>query len=334
MPENVVLKALSVAGTGSVENYLPDPLAAEVIDYVRELNVVRKLINVFKMNSRRWTKPKKNGALSAYYVPDGVTAPLSAYSTSQVTWIAKKLMAFTMVDEEAIEDSQPDVVNQVLMDFAEAIAEAEEYALVQGDTTHLATAPTPSAATDANWYVYDPRLIFDGLFTVAASGDASTGINAGGAEIDLDYVNQMIYNLGKYGRNRNRLIGLTSSDQAAKMRQDSNFKDASVTGQALASFITGLGSAGEGRGIVAVIYNVPFYEVPLAPAGQVMMFDRDAAEMGDRRRIKVKSTEVIEADQRKYVTSERIAFNYNYKEALVLCQNLDTTVGPASSSSG
>lgn len=325
--KDVIRKALSVAGVGSLESYLPQPLAMEVIAYIRELNIMRRKLRVFKQNARTWTKPKKNSALSAYYVPDGVTAPLSSYSTSQVQWIAKKLMSFVMVDEEAIEDSQPDVVNQVLQDFGEAMGEAEELAILSGAPTHLATAPTPAAATAANWFVFDPRLIFDGIFPVSVTGDAATPVAGGGGNIDLDMMNEAVYNLGKYGRNRGKLIGLLPAVQAAKIRENALFKDASVSGQALASFITGLGAAGEGMGLVAVIYGVPFYEAPqVAETDRIVIMDKSTAELGDRRLIKFKSAEVIEADQRKYVVSERIAFNYNYRDAMVAIDNLDDTL--------
>ncbi len=324
---NAVQKALSVAGSGSLENYLPEPLAMEVIDHISELNVMRRHLPSFTMRNRTWTKPKKNGALSAYHVPDGTTAPLSSYSTSQVKWEAKKLMSFVMVDEEAIEDSNPDVVEQVLTDFSEAIAEAEEMSILDGDPTHTATAPTPDAATEANWYVFDPRLIFEGIFPTSVTGDASTPVAGGGATIDLDMFNEAIYNLGKYGRNRGTLMGLAPSVQAAKIRQDTSFKDAGVTGQVLASFITGLGAAGEGQGIVAVIYGIPVYEVPATSHGdRIVVMNKRTAQIGDRRMIKFKSGEVIEADQRKYVVSERIAFNYDYKDMLVAIDNLEDTL--------
>lgn len=324
---NALQKALSVAGTGSLENYLPAPLATEVIQYIREINMMRKKLRTFNMKSREWTKPKKNGALAAYYVPDGTTAPLSSYSTAQVKWVAKKLMSFVMVDEEAIEDSQPDVIDQVLMDFGDAIGEAEEFAMVSGDPTHTATAPTPAAATTANWYVFDPRLIFEGIFPTSIAGTAATTVNAAGGNIDLDMINEALYNLGKYGRNRGKLMGLLPSVQAAKIREDAKFKDASVSGQALASFITGLGAAGEGDGLVAVVYGIPFYEVPQASDDdRIVIIDKRTAQLGDRRLIKFKSSEVIESDQRKYVVSERVAFNYDYRDAIVAIDNLDNTL--------
>ena len=328
MSLEAIKKALSVSGSGSLENYLPAPLATEVIAYIRELNFLRKHFPSFNMGSRVVSRAKKNGALSAYYVPDGVTATSSSYSTGKVTWTAKKLMSFAMLDEEAVEDSQPDVVNQVLMDFAESVAEAEELAMLDGDPTHLATAPTPASATTANWYIYDPRLIFEGVFPTSVAITASTKVAGGGAQFSVDMVNKALFNLGKYGRNRANLMGLMPSIQASQVRENSSFKVASTSGQALASFITGLGAAGESAlGLVAVIYGIPFYEVPQANVGsQICLLNKKSPELGDRRQIKYKNAEVIEADQRKYVVSERIAFNYNYRDAMVAIDNLSVTL--------
>lgn len=327
---NAVAKALSVATGGNITDYVPSPLASDVIDYVREISIMRGLITEFRQNSRTWKRPTKESTLSAYYVPDGTTAPMSQFTSGSVEWVAKKLMSFTTVDEEAIEDSIVDVVDQILMDFAESIGEAEEMALLEGDTTHLATAPTPDAATSANWYVFDPRLIFDGIFTVAASADAATTVNAGGATFDTELINEAIYNLGKYGRNKGNLIGIVPSEQAANIRANSKFGDAALSGQALAAFITGLGSAGEGvganRALVQVIYGIRIYEAPFAPEGKAVVYLKSSPRLGDRRLIKFKSAEVIEADQRKYVVSERVSFNYEYRAALCLIDNLGTAI--------
>jgi hypothetical protein len=324
----LIMKALSVAVDGeSLSGFLPLPLAREVIAYIRDINIIRRMIPTFNQVSRTWTKPKKSSGGNAYYIPDGVTATLTGWSTEQLRWEAKKLMSFCMIDMEALEDSQPDVVQQILMDFAQAVAEAEEYALLQGDEDHLATAPTPDSATTVNWYARDPRKMFDGIFTIAGSVDAATTVNAAGATFDVDFVNEALFNLGKFGRIKSRIVGIMPCEQAANTRSNTAFRAANVTGLALSSYITGLGSAGEGDGLVTVIYGVPFYEAPFAPAGQIAMFHKASPEIGDRRQIKFRSEEVIESDQTKYVVSERLSFNANWRDAFVLIDNLSETVG-------
>jgi len=322
-------KALAVSADpndSDISAYLPAPLATQVIDHIRDLTIVRRLWNVFPMSARVWKKPKRASGSSAYYIPDGVVATESGFTSTTKTWTAKKLMVYTSIDEEAIEDSQPDVVQQILGDFAEAIAEAEEKAFLQGDTTHTATAPDPGSATTANWYIRDPRLAFDGIFTLAGASGAATSVDAASSAFDPEMVNHALYNLGKYGRNKSDVLGFVPSEQASNIRANTSWHDASKTGLALASFISGLGSAGERDSLVTVVYGVNFYEAPFAPSGKVVMYWRRNPQIGDRRRIKFANDVVIEQDQRKYVVSERIAFGVDYEDALVLIKNLSTTI--------
>ena len=327
---STIKKALAVApdqGDSSLLTYLPAPLANEVIGYIRDICQMRKLIPSFNQPQRNWKKPKKSTAMAAYYVPDGVRATETGYTTGSVTWSAKKLMTNTHVDEETIEDSQPDVVSEILKDFAESFAEAEDYAIIQGDTAHLATAPDPTSATTSNWYNKDPRLMFDGIFTVAGGVDAATSVDGNGLAFDVDMVNRAIYNLGKYGRNKAMLQGLVPSEQAANIRGNAELKQYQLTGLVAAQFNPSLtGSAGEGNGKIVNIYGVDFFEAPFAPAGQIAMYHKMSPMIGDRRRIKLENDKNIEADQRRYVGSERISFNFNYRDALVLIENLSQTI--------
>jgi len=325
---NAIQKALSVATGGNLNDWLPAPLANEVIAYIREINIMRRLIASFVMTDRVMTRPKKTSALAAYHIPDGTTATTSEFTTTTLTFEAKKLMGYTLIDEEAIEDTRtlPNIIDMVLKDFAEAIAYAEEYTILQGDEDHLATAPTPSSATAANWYVHDPRIMFDGIFEAADGTDAATAVDAGGGAFDLELVNQAIYNLGKFGRVKRDLVCIVPSEQAANIRANDDFHDASKSGLSLASYITWLGSAGEGDGIVTVVYGVPVYEAPNAPAGEAVLYKKDCPLFGDRRRIKFKSEEVIESDQRKYVVSERVDLKFQYDDALCLIEDLSTNI--------
>ena len=329
MNNHIVKSAISIATDGaSVNAYLPKPLAREIIDLVRDLNIMRRFVSTFTMNDRVVRRSKRVSGQSAYYIPDGVTAVQSTISASSITWEAKKLMTFAIGDMEAMEDNavSPGIVQQVLNDAADALAEAEESAILTGDPSHLATATTPESATAVNWFNRDPRLVFEGIFTVAATPDAAEEVDGAAGTLDLDMVNCALFNLGKYGRVKNRIVGIVPSDQAAIMRQNTNFKSSDVSGLALASFLTGLGSAGEANSLVTPIYGVPFYEAPFAPAGEIVMYRRDVPHLGDRRLIRIASDDIIESEQIKWVVSERIAFNYFYRDAIVRIKDLSTTV--------
>lgn len=325
----MVKKALAVSvdqGDSDVSSFLPAPLAMQVIAFIRDLNVLRRILNVFNQTARNFKKPKRASGMAAYFIPDGVQAVETGFTATSVTWVAKKLMSYVVVDEESIEDSQPDLIQQVLEDFAKAVAEAEENAFLQGDPTHLATAPDPSSATASNWFARDPRLAFQGIFTAAGGTGAATSVDAGATVFDTDMVNKALYNLGKYGRNKSNIKAVAPVEQAANIRGNTEFRSALTSGMPLASFITGLGSAGEDNGIITRIFGVDIFEAPFAPAGQICLFHKGSPQIGDRRMIKFVSDVVVEQDQRKYVVSERISFNFDYTDALALITNLSQTL--------
>src|SRR3972149_4761706 len=102
----LIRKALAVsadAGDSDVSSYLPTPLANQVIEYIRDLTLMRRLLNVFPMSSRTLKKPKRSSGMSAYYIPDGVQATESGFTSTSVTWTAKKLMSYCVIDEESVE---------------------------------------------------------------------------------------------------------------------------------------------------------------------------------------------------------------------------------------
>lgn len=328
----MVRKALKISGAGdisaTISDFLPAPLAAQVIAFIRERNQMRRLLNVFTLTDRTLKRPTRATGGAAFHVPDGVTVTGTDFTSGSVTWEAKKIMAFYTIDEEAFEDSRPNLMNELMQDAAEAMAEAEENAFLNGDPTHLATSPLASE-NDVNWFAQDPRLAFKGIFVAAGEAAASTNLDGGGGVFDKEMINTSLFNLGKFGRQKSRIIGLLPSSQASNVRSNADFHDASATGLALAFFINGAGSAGEGDGVVTVIYGVKLYETPLVSVdheNEIAVFDRGSPEIGDRRLIKLATDENIESDQRKMVWSERLAFNFNRQAQLTKITNLSTTI--------
>ena len=330
MPEKLIRKALSVT-TGGLTDFLPSPLAARVIEFITESNIMRNLITIMPMPARTFTIPSQDSDLSAYYAPDGSEAVLTSFTSGSITLTAKKLFSQVLIDTEVVEDSQPDVINLVLQSFGRAVGVAEEKAILQGDTTHTATAQTPAQATTANWFVGDPRVMWNGLFALADSSinsSCATEVDAGGAEFQPIFVNKLLYNLGKYGQNKSEVICLIDPAQAANLRSDSTFTNAQVSGLQLSSAITGinLGRA-LNNGLITTLYGVAVYEAAQAVAGKAVMFYKKSPLLADRRRIKIASEEVLRTDQLRYVVSERIAFGNQWADSIGRITNLQTSVG-------
>jgi len=327
---NLVKKAMQVVSGGDLVNFLPSPMATKVIEYIRDLTIVRGLFKEVFMPGRTYKMPKRTSGMSAYHALDGAEAEQTSFQSGAITLTAKKLFAQSIVDEESFEDvgvNDPGLLELILQDFAGAMAEAEEYAFLQGDTTHTATAITADTATAANWFRFDPRVMFDGIFTIAdGSADAADEVACGAADLTPTFINKALFNIGKYGRNKAMVKCLINSTAAANLRIDATLKDASMTGLMLSSYITGLGNVAVTNGLVTNLFGVDIYEAPFAPAAQGVVFHKDSPVIGDRRLIKVKSEEIIKSDQRRYVVSERIAFENQWDESLSLLADLSVVV--------
>ena len=131
----------------------------------------------------------------------------------------------------------------------------------------------------------------------------------------------------KFGRNKKKVAVILGSEQAANLRANTDLMNASTTGWALSSMITGLNNVALSNGLVTNIFGVDIYEAPFCPAGEAVLFLRSSPIIGDRRMIKIKSEEIIKSDQRRFVISERIDFKVAYVEALCRLHTLSEIVG-------
>lgn len=331
MASDIVTKALSVATGGNITDFLPEPMAARVIDYIRDINIVRGLVDTITMPGRTYKIPSRASGLSTYYAADGQEAIPTQFTSGSTTLTAKKLFSQTIIDAEAQQDSLPSAVEQILIEFARAIAEAEEKGFLQGNTAHTATAQLETDATDANWYIGDPRRMFTGLFPLADSSvnsNCATEVDAGGADITEEMILQLMFNLGKYSQNKKDLVIIMDLATAYNMRKRDVFKQANYSGLALSSVIDGLGQGRQlTNGLVHSFWGVKAYEASQAPAGKLIMFKKSSPIIGDRRAIKVASAPILQTDQTRYVVSERIAFANQWDDAIGRITSLSETVG-------
>jgi hypothetical protein len=173
--------------------------------------------------------------------------------------------------------------------------------------------------------------MFSGLFTLAdASVNAScaTEVNAANGVFAPAMVNQLLYNLGKYGRNKSDIVLIMDSSAAANLRNNSTFASAYASGLSLSSQITGLDiGIALTNGFVTNLFGIMCYEAPFAPSGKAVMFKKSSPLIGDRRAIKVASAPIIQSDQTRFVVSERVAFTNQWADAIGRITNLSTTIG-------
>ena len=308
-------KALSTAaGVGG--DFLPTPLADEFIEYVRERNVCRQIFRTVTMTSMTLDFPKILSAAKVYYQSEqAAEATETAFTTGTIRLTAKKLMSQMMVSEELYEDANTDFQIIVRDQFGGAIAEAEEEAMLMGDTAHTAGAGSEAAATDANWFTKDHRLTWDGLVTLAGRvASSAPRVNASGSGMSTAFVREAMFNLGKYGRVMQNLVVFLNPWSVNQLLDDQKLVTVDKYGP---NATIHSGEFGKLYGKITIIAS------NYVPDGYGVMTHVQNPVIGDRRLIKFKSEEVIHYDARRSVISVRLDFKIEHHRALCQIYNLE-----------
>jgi hypothetical protein len=320
--KNALQKALSTAaGVGG--DFLPTPLATEFIDLVREKTFCRQVFRVQKMPNKVWDFPKILGGPKVYYeATEGTAAIETSVTTGTIRLTAKKFIAQIKASMELFEDANADFDAIIRDHFAAGMAEAEEETFIVGDRSHTASAMTEGAATEVNWYVKDHRLAWNGLLTLAGDivGTLSMGnraanrVDASGAAISTTLIRQMLYNLGKYGRNYSNLILILNPWSSNQLLDDTKLVTLEKYGPKATIFT---GEIGKLYGKITVLTS------DFCTDGYGVLTHKGNAIVGDRRLVKMKSEEIIENDQKRIVISQRADMQVEYQDALVQIYDLD-----------
>lgn len=320
--DDALLKALSTTA-GSGGDFLPLPLAKEFIKYVWDLNFLRQAFRVVPMKSKTLDYPKILSTPAVYYEStEGTAAVQTDFSTATIRLTAKKFLSEIRLSMEVIEDADQDMEAITREHFAAALAAAEEQAMIVGDVGHTATKGTPGAATEADWYTKDHRLIWDGLLTLSSdiAGDlesdtrAANRVDAGGGDMSTAIARQAMYNMGKYGRVMQNLILILNPWSANQLLDDAKLVTLEKYGPKATIFT---GEFGKLYGKISVInsaYCTDQYGIVTHKGNPIL---------GDRRKIKIKGEELISNDSMKYVISERADFTVMHKAALCQIHSLE-----------
>lgn len=311
-----LLKTLVSTAEGVGGDFLPTPLAATFIEYVRELNFLRQAFNVVPMESKTRDYPKVLGGTKVYYQPtEGGAALQTGFTTGSLQLEAKKFMAQINLSEEVIEDAAFNMEAIVQDHFGAQLAEAEEEAMIVGNPAH-ATTPTEGAATEINWFNRDHRLIWYGLLTLA--GDiagvinddtrAANRVNVAGAQLSTAHLRQALFNMGKYGRRMSDIVAIVNPWAANTLLDDPKLVTLEKYGPNATIFT---GEFGKLYGKITMI-NSAFMTDTFG-----VVTHRANPILGDRRRVSIKSDSDITSDSRLFVLTERADFLVQYKGALV-----------------
>lgn len=328
--DDAIKKALGVSLTpeatkalvsGDTGDFIPKEYADEFIDLVREKNWSRQLFRSIDMPSPTFFIPKVTGDASVTYISTEATAPAESKPTfaaaGSVKLEAVKLMGYAEISNETDEDSRIAMMPLIKESFAQAMAAAEEQAILLGQY-------------DAGFAATDPRSAFKGLAKLAL--DAAQTSVADNADL-IATIESARLKLGVHGRNVNELVLLVNPFTASKLRQIEQVLTIDKYGP---SATIHKGEVGKVMGITIIEnFYLPedettpadYYSSSNAAKGLALLVNQSNPIIGDMRKVKFDQDKVVKNDSIEIAISERIGFTVQYVEAIVLVTDLTNTTG-------
>ena len=326
-------KAMDTQTAAEGFEWIPTGFSNDLIERVKLALKVAGLFRRFNMPTPTYRFPAQGMDAVAYKTPESLVdestkIKASTPGTRRVTFDAIKLAARVIFSEEMTEDSLVPVLPYIKDRIVEALAIAEEQAVINGDL-----APAPHQDVD----IIDPldaRWSWQGLRMWArTSGAAGTG-----AEVNLGVFNtaglrNIRRAMGVYGVDPSRLAWITGicgynlmMTNADVLTVDRYGPNATILKGELGKFdaipiivseyiredldATGVYSAaGNVRTIILLVYKNAF------------MF-------GDRRKVTLKTKEDIEVDQVIGVATQRLDYQGLYNFATEFPVGAGINVGP------
>jgi HK97 family phage major capsid protein len=314
------LKAL--VSNPDLGDFIPEEYANEFIDLVREKNWTRDLFRVINMPSAVFYIPKITGDASVYYVSTEANAPTETKpafaAAGSVKLEAIKLMGYVQVSNETDEDSRIAMMPIIKTSMAEAIARAEEEAIINGQYV--------------NYDSDDPRKAFKGLLKLAAEGTQE--VTADNEDL-IATIERARLKLGVHGRDVGNLVLMVNPFTASQLRQLEQVLTVDKYGPTATIH---KGEVGKVMGITVIEdYYLPedntsaavFYAAATAEKGVAILVNKTSPVIGDRRKVKFDQDKVISTDSIEIAVSERIGFTVQYVEGLCNILGLANTIPAA-----
>lgn len=318
-------KALSMEGGGGAAVTLQQTIANEVIPLIREQNFLRGIAEragqMTNMSKPSLRIPKLSMASGVYGVEPGQPAPEFQAFFDGVDMRPRKLMTWLAIEQEVFEDSTiTDMEGILKKEIGKAFAEAEEGAWLFGDTA--------STTFDAG----DPRRLFDGIIKQASPTNAYTydsSLDATGADTNsvvFSNIVRAMSNLGKYGRNKRKLIVMIGTRLESAMIRSNKL-------QTLATYAYGGGAGaftGElGRISGATVISSTYLDAqPGQPNSRALIFEESAFMLADYKSFDIRTDDriLMRTDQVVLCARERVAMAVRYPEAICEILNMPAQV--------
>jgi HK97 family phage major capsid protein len=196
------LKAFGLSAQGSA--WVPVQLAES---YVEEYNLDRKIEGLFtdvRMPTNPFEYPVMNNGFIASTLGEGVAkSSKDDFTTSKITFSAKKLSNQAELPEEISEDAAPDLMKIIRAELISGQSKAMEIAILEGDTA--GTMHSTSQITGGAIAADSCERAFDGLRKRALAG-ASLKVDGQGQTVDEAKLTALQKAMGKFGVNPAELV--------------------------------------------------------------------------------------------------------------------------------
>jgi HK97 family phage major capsid protein len=315
---NIILgrKAMDTVTSYAGTEWVPTELGNELIGMVEMENLLRSFIRTVDMPTDTYELPMLTSRGTVYYKGENSAPTASNPATNKLTLTAKKFIGLYELSYELEENRVIPIIDILKEDMAKQIANAEERAILWGDTVGTAANNIDKTVTAGN-----PQLAFNGLWKTCKGGTATwyvqyatdwpTSIRALRAAMD------------KYAISPKDLLLICPVYVMNKLRADTNFQTwdkvgpnaSALTGMLPNAAISGANMYGFFDGIPAVcspyVYKTDANGIKLSTAGSntkygALLVNRNRVILGQRRALTTEMDVNIAAQTRQLVLAERV----------------------------
>lgn len=281
------------------ENYLPKPIADEVIRTVYEDNICRQLFETKTVAGKTRSIPvtTDDSNVKQVAVGGGADTVIDAeskeqkYTASSIVLQPGKLCAKAKVSSDDIDEQDLDVVDEVLTSISNGFSSAEENAILSSLAQDRSSSTSAKIVSGLFYWAQDA---YKNTTTVTLDASTDRGVSDG--------ISEAIYRLGKYGK-KVPLILICSDKFAHQLRTDKIMnQNASGSGLTLVN------------GKMPTVYGVNVYSssnVDDIDADKAILLPVNEPIIGDGKRIKIYRE--FDADEDAMVFNAYSKFDFQLK---------------------
>lgn len=163
-------------GDNTQGGYLaPAEYANEIIKKITEVSPVRSVARIISTTQKEVKFPKRTGLVSGGWVGEGQTASQANSTYGEETVKAEKLMVYTDISFELLNDSAFNMRNEITSDIAEDMAKLEGSAFISGNGVNKPLGLLSASGVGETNTGSASALTGDSLYTI--QGEIPTGYN-------------------------------------------------------------------------------------------------------------------------------------------------------------